>query len=148
VFCSLTPAALPFEFGLSGKGTDLRDLMDMTPEQVSQRQRDARHDLEATQKAAAILRKGGSNAYEKALRALLPDSLEWRQEYVGEKEYPATAEGLADFICKIIQNFLFHVFLLATYIGASPSSRWLRSHLSPSPIALLINLQNRIVKSR
>jgi len=122
--------------------------MGMTPEQVTQRQRDARHDLEATQKAVAILRKGGSNAYEKALWAVLPDSLEWWQEYVGEKEYPATAEGLANFIFKIIQNFLFHVFLIATCIGASPSSRWLRSNLSPSPLALFVNLQNRIVKSR
>lgn len=92
------PAAAPFAFGLSGKGTDLRDLMDMTPEDIAERQRDTRHDLEATQKAAAILRRGGANAYDKALRALLPDSREWWQQYVEEEEYPATAEGLADFV--------------------------------------------------
>ena len=92
------PAAAPFELGLSGKNTDLRDLMDMTPEEVAEQQRDTRHDLEATQKATAILNRGGANAYDKALRALLPDSREWWEQYVEEEEYPATAEGLSDFI--------------------------------------------------
>lgn len=92
------PAAAPFEPGLFGKGTDLRDLMAMTPKDVAERQRHARHDLEATQKAAAILRRGGANAYDKALRALLPDSRDWWQECVEEAEYPETAEGLAEFI--------------------------------------------------
>lgn len=92
------PAAAPFEPGLSGKGTDLRGLMAMTPEDVAERQRHARYDLEATQKAAAILRRGGANAYDKALRALLPDSRDWWQEYVEEEECPETAEGLAEFI--------------------------------------------------
>lgn len=92
------PAAAPFEMGLSGKGTDLRDFLDMTPEEVTERQRDAKHDLEATRKAASILRRGGSNAYEKALRALQPDSRDWWQSYVEDEEYPPTAEGLAQFI--------------------------------------------------
>jgi hypothetical protein len=92
------PAAAPFEMGLSGKGTDLRDLLDMTPEEVVERQRDAKHDLEATRKAASILRRGGANAYEKALRALLPDSREWWQNYVEDEEYQPTAEGLEQFI--------------------------------------------------
>ena len=91
-------AAVPFERGLSGKGSDLRDMMTMTPEEIAERQRDTRHDLEATQKAAAILRRGGANAYDKALRALLPDSRDWWQEYIEGEEYPATAEGLAEFI--------------------------------------------------
>lgn len=95
---SVIPAAAPFEPGLSGKGIDIRELVTMTPKDVAERQRDARHDLEATQKAAAILRRGSVNAYEKALRALLPDSRDWWQEYVDDAEYPATAEGLAEFI--------------------------------------------------
>ncbi|CAN5231220.1 hypothetical protein BH11PSE11_BH11PSE11_16370 [soil metagenome] len=94
------PAAAPFELGLSGKGTDLRDLVGMTPEEIAVRQRDARHDLAATNKAAAILRRGGANAYDKAWRTLLPDSRDWWQEYVDEEEYTATAEGLAEFIAK------------------------------------------------
>lgn len=94
------PAAAPFEFGLSGEGTDLRDLMPLTLDEIAERQRDARHDLAATEKAAAILRRGGANAYDKALRALMPDSREWWQEFVEDEgeEYPATAEGLAVFI--------------------------------------------------
>lgn len=92
------PAAAPFEFGLSGEGTDLRNLMPMTPEEIAEHQRDTRHDLDATQKAAAILRRGGANAYEKALRTLLPDSRQWWQQYAEEEEHPATVERLADFI--------------------------------------------------
>lgn len=95
---SVIPAAAPFETGLTGKNTDLRDLVGMTPEEIAVSQRDTRHDLEATRKAAAILRRGGANAYEKALRALLPDSRDWWDEYVEEEEYPATAEGLIEFI--------------------------------------------------
>ena len=95
---SVIPSAAPFEPGLTGKDTDLRDLVGMTPEEIAERQHDTQHDLEATQKASAILRRGGASAYDKALRALLPDSREWWQDYVDDEEYPATAEGLADFI--------------------------------------------------
>lgn len=95
---NVIPAAAPFEFGLSGKDTDLRDLMDMTPEEIAECQRDTQLDLEATRKASAILRRGGANAYDKALRALLTDSREWWEQYVEEEEYAATAEGLEEFI--------------------------------------------------
>ena len=100
---SVIPAAAPFETGLTGKNTDLRDLVGMTPEEIAVSQRDTRHDLEMTQKAAAILRRGGANAYDKALRALLPDSREWWQQYVEDEQYTATAEGLADFIREHIE---------------------------------------------
>jgi len=97
------PAAAPFESGLSGKGTDLRDLMDMTTKEIAEQQRDTQHDLEATNKASAILRRGGANAYDKALRALLPDSREWWKQYVEEDEYQATAEGLEEFISEHLE---------------------------------------------
>ncbi len=95
---TVIPAAAPFEIGLSGDGTDLRDLMDMSPEEVTDSQRAARDDLDATHKAAAILRKGGAQAYDKALRALMPDTRDWWQGYVDEEEYSADATGLAAFI--------------------------------------------------
>lgn len=97
------PAAAPFEFGLTGEGTDLRDLLNMTPDYVSQRQRESRHDLEATRKAAGILRRGGANAYSKALRALQPDSRDWWQENVDDEEFAATADGLTEFIQKQLE---------------------------------------------
>ena len=100
---SVVPSAAPFEFGMTGKNTDLRDLVGMTPEEIAVSQRDTRHDLEMTQKAAAILRRGGANAYDKALRALLPDSREWWQQYVEDEEYTPSAEGLADFIREHIE---------------------------------------------
>ena len=95
---SVIPSAVPFEPGLSGKNTDIRDLVAMTPEDVAERQKETLHDMKKTRRAAAILRRGREDAYEKALKTLLPDSREWWQDYVEEEEYPATAEGLADFI--------------------------------------------------
>ena len=95
---SVIPTAAPFELGLSGEGTDIRDLMDLTPQDVAESQRAARHDLDATNKASAILRKGGDRAYEKALRALLPDSREWWDNFEGDEEYSPDANGLATFI--------------------------------------------------
>jgi len=83
---------------LSGDNKRINELMDMTPEDVADSQRAARHDLDATNKASAILRKGGDLAYDRALRAPLPDSREWWENYVEEDEYTADAEGLAAFI--------------------------------------------------
>ena len=95
---TVIPSSVPFETGLSGKFTDLRELLTLTPEEVSERQEEALHDLGATRKAAAILERGGTDAYKSALRALLPDSRDWWQESVEDEEYPPTIEGLADFI--------------------------------------------------
>lgn len=103
---TVIPAAAPFEIGLSGDGTDLRDLMDLSPEEVTDSQRAARHDLNATNKAAAILRKGGDRAYDKALRALMPDTRDWWQNFVDEEEYSADATGLAAFIAEHVITFV------------------------------------------
>ena len=92
------PAAVPFERGLSSKGSDLLDLMSATPEEVAEQQRNAALDLQATERAAAILRKGSASAYGKALRALLPGSREWWEEHVDNESHIADAAGLARFI--------------------------------------------------
>lgn len=97
------PAAAPFQRGLSGEHADLPDLLTATPEDITRRQRDAELDLAATRKAAAILRRGGAQAYNKALRALLPGSRDCWEDYVEDEEYPATAEGLAQFIGRILE---------------------------------------------
>lgn len=111
-------AAVPFARGLTKQGTDLRDLMDMSREDIAESQRDTRHDLTATEKAEAILRRGGDNAYDKALRALLPDSRDWWQEYVDDEEYPATAEGLADFIREHLMPLCIEMERLARHHDA------------------------------
>jgi len=104
---TVIPAAAPFEMGLSGENTDIRNLMDLKPEDVAESQQSARHDIDATNKASAILRKGGDRAYDKALRALLPDTREWWQEYVDDEEYPADATGLAAFISEHVTPFVY-----------------------------------------
>jgi hypothetical protein len=102
---TIIPAAAPFEMGLTGESTDIRDLMDLTPEDVADSQRAARHDLDLTNKATVILRKGGDRAYDKALRVLLPDSREWWESCLEEEEYTADAEGLTSFINEHLSPF-------------------------------------------
>lgn len=112
------PSAAPFQRGLSGENADLRDLMEATPDEIAERQRDAELDLAATHKAAAILLKGGANAYAKARRALLPDSRDWWDQYVDEEEYPATPEGLAQFIRETLEPICIHMVQEARFSGA------------------------------
>jgi hypothetical protein len=102
---SVIPAAAPFEMGLSGDSTDIRDLMDLKPDAVAESHQNARHDIDATNKASVILNKGGDRAYEKALRALLPDSREWWQNFVDDEEYAGDASGLAAFISEHVSPF-------------------------------------------
>ena len=95
---SVMSSAAPFQRGMASENTDVRDLLDLTPEDIAESQKSAALDLAATKKAAAILRKGGPNAYTKARRALIQESRDWWDEHVEEEEHPATAEGLAEFI--------------------------------------------------
>lgn len=92
-------SAAPFErVGLSVDSSELAEMMAGTPEQIAKSQQAAASDLAATDKAKAILRKTGPNAYERAMRALTDSSQEWWEEEAEEGNYPATAEGLAKFI--------------------------------------------------
>ncbi len=91
-------AAVPFDPDLSGKDSNLQEMLMLTPEEVTQRQQDATHDLEATRKAATILERGSKNAYVNALKALQEDSRDWWHEYAEEEEYEETTDGLSEFI--------------------------------------------------
>lgn len=101
----IMPSSVPFESGLSGEPVDFRDLLNASPEELAERQRSADQDLAAARKAAAFLRKGGAHAYEKARRALIPESRDWWDDHVEQDEYPATAEGLAQFIRDSLEPF-------------------------------------------
>ncbi len=91
-------SAVPFERALSGKGTDLRDLVTATPDEIAERQRQAALDRQATERAAVILDKGAANAYDKALRALPGDGGDWWREWIEDEADKANADELADFI--------------------------------------------------
>jgi hypothetical protein len=112
---SPVPAAAPFERGLSKECSDLPDLLTASVEEIAERQRNAELDLAATQKAAAILRKGGPNTYEKARRALIQESRDWWDEYVEEEEYPATLEGLEQFIRETLEPLCIRIEMEARY---------------------------------
>ena len=115
---SVMPSAAPFQRGLSGENTDLRDLFDSTPEDNAESLKSAELDLAAGRKAAAILRKGGANAYEKARRALIPESRDWWDEHVADEEHPATAEGLAKFIRVSLEPICYRMVQKARYTPA------------------------------
>lgn len=112
------PAAAPFERGLSKEGSDLPDLLTASQEEIAERQKEASLDLVATRKAAAILRKGGANAYEKARRVLIQESRDWWDEHVEGEEYPATAEGLAEFIRDTLEPICYRMVKEAQYTPA------------------------------
>lgn len=125
-------SAAPFQRGIGGENADLREFMEGTPEEIAERQRDAALDLAATQKAAAILRKGGPSAYAKARRALIQDSRDWWDEHVKEEEHPATAEGLAEFIRDSLEPICYRMAKEAEYtpaIKAQTLGEGLRAHL-------------------
>jgi len=84
---SMMSSAAPFERRMADEDTDVRDLLDLTPENVAESQQHAALDLAATKKAAAILRKGGANAYTKARRALIPESRYWWDDNVEDESY-------------------------------------------------------------
>lgn len=96
-------SAAPFEPGLKTEDTDLPGLLTAGDGEIAERQRQAALDLAATRKAAAILRKGDPRAYERARRALIYDSRDWWDDCVVEEQYPATAEGLAQFIRETLE---------------------------------------------
>jgi hypothetical protein len=129
---SVMPSAAPFQRGLSGENTDLRDLFDSTPADNAESLKSAELDLAAGQKAAAILRKGGANAYEKARRALIPESRDWWDEHVADEEHPATAEGLAEFIRGSLEPICYRMVQEARFtpaIKAQTVGEGLRAHM-------------------
>lgn len=121
---SIMPSAAPFQRGLTGENADLRDLLDATPNEIAERQRDAELDLAATRKAAAILRKGGANAYPKARRALIQESRDWWDEHVEEESYPGTAEELAQFIRETLEPIEYPVYLEWTGLHFGGRRAW------------------------
>ena len=129
---SVIKSAAPFQRGIGGENADLREFMEGTPEEIAEQQRNAALDLAATQKAAAILRKGGLSAYAKARRALIQESRDWWDEHVADDDYPATAEGLAEFIRESLEPICYRMVKEAEYtpaIKAQTLGEGLRAHL-------------------
>jgi hypothetical protein len=90
--------AVPSDPSLARVYVDFRDLMTRTKEQMKIREKEAYSDLEATEKAVQILHRNGKNAYEKALKVLLPVSRQWWQEQLDEFDAEETADSLRDLI--------------------------------------------------
>jgi hypothetical protein len=128
---NIISASVPLETDLTGQSHDLIDLLMATPNEITERLQYAELDLAATQKAKAILRKGGKNAYQKARNALINDSRNWWDEYVEEEQYPATAEGLAEFIREVLEPICVRMEKEARYqpaIKAQTLGEGLQAH--------------------
>lgn len=115
---SIVPSAAPFQHGLSGEHSDLRNLLNDTPQELGDRQRGAERNLSAARKAGEILRNGGANAYQAARRALSPGSREWWDERIADEENEATAESLAAFLREELDPFCFGVLQEAQFAPA------------------------------
>ncbi len=129
---SVMSSAAPFQRGMADENTDVRDLLDLTPEDIAESQKSAALDLAATKRAAAILRKGGHNAYTKARRALIQVSRDWWDHHVEEEEHPATADGLAEFIHESLEPICLRMEREARFtpaIRAQTLGEGLRAHL-------------------
>jgi hypothetical protein len=129
---SVVASAAPFQRSIASENTDVRDLLDMTPEDIAESQQNLAFGLAATQKAAAILRKGGPSAYAEARWAMMPDSRDWWDEYVDEESHPATAEGLAEFIRETLEPTCYRLERQARFIPAIKAQtlgEGLRAHL-------------------
>ncbi|MBI5815441.1 MAG: hypothetical protein HZB29_07505 [Nitrospinae bacterium] len=112
---SVIPAAAPFQRGLFGTNTDLSELVTSSPGENAENLQYAEATLKTTERAEAILRKGGANAYEKARRALQEDSREWFDENVEDESCKADSEGLAGFIRESLLPFCYRQALEAKY---------------------------------
>lgn len=129
---SMMSSAAPFQRGMASQNTDVRDLLDLTPEEVAKRQKNAAHELAATKRAVAILRKNVPTAYAKALGALTQESRDWWNELVEEEVHPATAEGLQGFIFETLQPFCYRMEREARFTPAIKTQilgEGLRAHL-------------------
>lgn len=94
----LVSNAVPFAAALAGRSVDVREMMSAFPDDVARQQREAKDDLAAAEGAASILGRGEADAYDQALQALPPDWRDLWLDQVETEDFPATAEGLGDFI--------------------------------------------------
>lgn len=108
-------ASVPLELGMSHDTPDLPDLLTANAEEIDERLRNARIDLTATRKASAILRKGGANVYKRARSALIEESRDWWDSCVEDEEYPATADGLEQFIREALEPICMRMEKEAKY---------------------------------
>lgn len=102
-------AAVPFEPGLSdarlNTPVELAEAMRESAADTGRRLAEAEDDLAATIRAAEILRRGGTRAYDRALRALVPDSVDSWAECLDDGDHVATQEDLAKYIAEFLLPF-------------------------------------------
>lgn len=110
---SVVSSAVPFQGRLSGKEIDLREVVTATPSENAENLQYADLDLHATQRASKILYKGGTNAYEKARRALHEDSRDLWDEHVEEGSCTGDAEGLQTWISDWLLPYCYQSMLEA-----------------------------------
>ena len=83
---------------MPNKSSDLIGLVQYTPEEIEQIQRETRQYREQLEGVLRILRKDDAKSYKKALKSLVPDDRDsWEELVVGES-YQPTAEGLREYI--------------------------------------------------
>lgn len=90
--------AVPFQANMPDKPFDWMGIMKSTPEEVADTQRETAEYRKQIEKVLHILRKGGTKAYEKAVKAMPLEDQETWQDWVMEEEFSPTIEGLKEYI--------------------------------------------------
>ena len=115
-------AAVPFEPKMAdtrfNTPVELAEAIRETPAETRQRADDAEADLTATLRAAEILRRGGVRAFDRALRALTPGSVDWWTDLLNDDDFTASGDNLAKFIADDLLPFCRGVVLEVDSHGA------------------------------
>lgn len=102
-------AAVPFASGMPEKPSNWEELMRATPEAVAQWHEDAKKYVQKIDRVRFLLRKGGSEVYDRAIKALSPEDREIWAEWIEDEEYQATAEDLLAYIEKHLWPYAVHL---------------------------------------
>ena len=112
---AVVQAATPFQRGVYSPTIDFVDMMDRSPDDVSEYQHEAAQDLESIRKASRLLRQGAKGAYAKAISALLPDLQEMWLKAVEAQKYAGNEEGLRLYIGEVLDPLIFQIDKEARY---------------------------------
>ena len=91
-------SAVPFQPNMPDKPSDWIGIAKSTPEEVADMQRETAEYRQQIETILLSLRKGGTKAYEKAVKAMLPEDRETWEEWITEEQFLPTAESLREYI--------------------------------------------------
>lgn len=102
-------AAVPFASDMPEKPSDWEELMRATPEDVAQWHEDAKKYVQKIDRVRFMLRRGGNEVYDRAIKALSPEDRAIWAEWIEDEEYQATGEDLLAYIEQHLWPYVVHL---------------------------------------